>query len=134
MTGHFPVRSFPLSPGKTWSVEELDKIGERVFNLQRALLIREGHEGRKDDILPEFDHTVPLPKAPGLNPRSSLPGKKGEIVYREGAVVDREKFEKMKDEYYQLRGWDPKTGFQKKDTLQELGLEDIIEQLQGKIS
>ncbi len=129
-----PSKVFSAVTGKDIGVEELDKIGERVFNLQRALLIREGHEGRKDDILPEFDHTVPLPKAPGLNPRSSLPGKKGEIVYREGAVVDREKFEKMKDEYYQLRGWDPETGFQKKETLQDLGLEDIIEQLQGKIS
>jgi aldehyde:ferredoxin oxidoreductase len=43
-----------------------------------------------------------------------------------GAVVDREKFEKMKDEYYQLRGWDVESGLQTKAKLMELGLEDII--------
>ena len=128
-----PSKVFAAVTGKEMEVEELDRIGERVFNLQRALLIREGHEGRKDDILPEFDYTVPLPTAPGLNPKSSLPGKKGEVIYREGAVVDRVKFEKMKDEYYQLRGWDPETGFQKKDTLQKLGLEDIIAPLKEKV-
>jgi aldehyde:ferredoxin oxidoreductase len=128
-----PSKVFAAVTGREMEVAELDTIGERVFNLQRALLIREGHEGRKDDILPEFDHTVPLPKAPGLNPRSSLPGKKDEIIYREGTVLDRVKFEKMKDEYYQLRGWDLKTGLQKKDTLQKLGLSDIIAQLGEKV-
>ena len=48
-------------------------------------------------------------------------------------MVDREKFEKIKDEYYQLRGWDSKTGLLKKDTLKKLGLEDIIKQLKGKL-
>ena len=33
------------------------------------------------------------------------PGKGDEVVSREGAVLDREKFESYKDEYYSLRGW-----------------------------
>ena len=106
----------------------LDKIGERVFNLQRAIHIREGHRGRESDSLPEFDHTVPLAKKGGLNPESQVPGKDGEIISRMGAVVDREKFEKMKDEYYQLRGWDVESGLQTKAKLMELGLEDIIKE------
>jgi aldehyde:ferredoxin oxidoreductase len=32
----------------------------------------------------------------------------------------------MKDEYYELRGWDVATGFQKKEKLRELELEETI--------
>jgi len=128
-----PSKVFSAVTGREMDVQELDKIGERVFNLQRAILIREGHQGRESDSLPEFDHTVPLPLQPGLNPKYSVPGKKGEITYRVGAIVDRKRFEKMKDEYYQLRGWDPQTGLLKKDTLQKLGLEDVIEPLKERV-
>ncbi|HUT83357.1 MAG TPA: aldehyde ferredoxin oxidoreductase N-terminal domain-containing protein [Thermodesulfobacteriota bacterium] len=121
-----PSKVFSAVTGREMDEQKLDKIGERVFNLQRAILIREGHRGRESDSLPEYFHTVPLPVSPGLDPNSSVPGKKGEILHRAGAVVDREKFEKMKDEYYQLRGWDIKSGLQTKAKLMELGLEDII--------
>ncbi len=46
-----------------------------------------------------------------------------------GAVVDREKFDRILDEYYQARGWDEKTGLQKKETLERLGLKDIAKDL-----
>jgi aldehyde:ferredoxin oxidoreductase len=120
---------FSAVTGRETDEQGLDKIGERVFNLQRAILVREGHDGRKDDVLPEFDHTVPLPAIPGLEHFYIVPGKDGAIVNRVGSVVDREKFEKMKDEYYQLRGWDMKSGLQTKAKLVELGLEDIIKDL-----
>jgi aldehyde:ferredoxin oxidoreductase len=128
-----PSKVFAAVTGREMDVQELDCIGERIFNLQRAILLREGHEGRKDDVLPEFDYTVPLPQTPGLNPKSAMPGEKGEVIYREGAVVDREKFEKMKDEYYQLRGWDAKTGYFKKDTVTKLGLQEITEHIGDRI-
>lgn len=128
-----PSKIFSAVTGKEMDEQGLDEIGERVFNLQRAILTREGHRGRESDSLPEFDHTVPLSLRPGANPEYLVPGKGGEIISRVGAVVDREKFEKMKDEYYQLRGWDPQTGLLKKDTLQKLDLEDVIEPLKEKV-
>jgi aldehyde:ferredoxin oxidoreductase len=42
----------------------------------------------------------------------------------EGAVLDREKFEQMKDEYYDLRGWDKQTGIPTGEKLRDLGLAD----------
>ncbi|MBU2608870.1 MAG: hypothetical protein KKF26_06080, partial [Chloroflexi bacterium] len=89
----------------------LSLIGERVFNLQRAILVREGRKGREDDTIPEADYTVPL-KIEFGNPDGILPGKDGEVISRNGMVVDRGKFEQIKDEYYQLRGWNVKTGVQ----------------------
>jgi aldehyde:ferredoxin oxidoreductase len=47
-------------------------------------------------------------------------------------VVDREKFEKMKDEYYQLRGWDVNTGLQTKAALEEAGLHDVVQELEQR--
>jgi aldehyde:ferredoxin oxidoreductase len=44
-------------------------------------------------------------------------------------VVDRNEFEKMKDEYYQLRGWDVATGLQTKETLEKVGLSDVARDL-----
>lgn len=43
--------------------------------------------------------------------------------------MDRKKFERMKDEYYLLRGWDVATGLQTTEKLKELGLKDIVQDL-----
>ena len=68
-----------------------------------------------------------------LSRKSSVPGKDGKREYKAASVVDKAEFEKMKDEYYTLRGRDPATGLQKKDSLQELGLEDLIGPLTDKV-
>ena len=36
-------------------------------------------------------------------------------------------FEKMKDEYYRIRGWDVATGLQTRQKLEELDLKEIEE-------
>ncbi len=61
-----------------------------------------------------------------------VPGKDGEIISRKGKVLNREKFEKMKDEFYELRGWDVASGLQTKAKLMELDLDDIIEDLEKR--
>lgn len=111
--------------------EALYQIGDRVFNLQRAIFMREGHKGRQSDSLPEFEHTAPIVFSPG-DLSLLVPGKEGEVISRKGAVVDREEFEKMKGEYYQLRGWDVTSGLQTKAKLKEVGLQDIIEDLESR--
>ncbi len=108
--------------------------GERVFNLQRAIQGREGRAGRKDDILDEFNLFEGLVTEEGFfdlfNPEFMLPGPKGELISRKGAVVERDKFEKMMDGYYLLRGWDVKTGLQKRKKLEDLSLSKIIPELE----
>jgi len=107
--------------------------GERVFNLQRAIQARDGRIGRKDDKIEEFNFTEGIEVEEGFfgmfNPEFMLPGPGGELISRKGAVVDREKFEKMMDEYYIARGWDIKTGLQKKEKLDALGLSEIVPEM-----
>ncbi|MDD2777503.1 MAG: aldehyde ferredoxin oxidoreductase N-terminal domain-containing protein [Methanocellales archaeon] len=84
------------------------KAGERISNLQRAVMIRDGRR-RKDDTIP--DYFFEQPAAWGSPP------------------LDRDKWEQMKDEYYRLRGWDIQTGIPTKAKMEELGLGDVYEQI-----
>ncbi len=117
--------------GKEISETDLYKIAERVLNLQRAILTREGLAGRKNDNLPEIFFTRPLRYATE-NPECLAPGKDGEVISRRGEVVDRQKFENLKTEYYQLRGWDPESGLQTKVKLEELALSDVADDLERR--
>ena len=114
--------------GKEVDEEGLYRIGERVFNLQRAILVREGHRGKEDDNLPEFSYTIPLQFTEHI-PECLLPGKGGKAITRKGAVVEKDKFESMRDEYYYLRGWDVASGLQTASKLEQLELKDVAEDL-----
>ncbi len=109
----------------------LSRIGERVFNLQRAILAREGHQGRQSDALPEYNFTTPL-KFDVLNPQMLVPGPDGNPVSRKGMTLDRDEFERMKGEYYQLRGWDAVTGRQTRRKLEEIDLADVAAELESR--
>jgi aldehyde:ferredoxin oxidoreductase len=113
--------------GNETDEEGLNRIGERVFNLERAILAREDPAGKKVDDIPEWNYTVPIEvehHIPGL----LVPGKDGEPITKKGTVVDREKFAQMLSDYYELRGWDS-NGLQTKQKLAELDLEDIAQGL-----
>jgi len=43
--------------------------------------------------------------------------------------MDRGKFEQMKDEYYDIRGWVKETGVPTREKLEELGLSDVAEEV-----
>jgi len=110
------------------------ETGERTFNMQRAIQGREGRVGRPADTLDEFNFTEPLEQEEGFfgifNPEFMLPGPKGKLISRKGMVVERDKFEKMMDEYYIMRGWDLETGLQKKERLEALSLSEIVPELE----
>ncbi len=81
-----------LITGMDFSVEELNKIGERVWTLERAFNCREGVR-RERDTVPERFMTEPIPDGP-----------------MKGAILTRDELEMMKDEFYESYGWDQKTG------------------------
>jgi len=94
--------------GLEWSEEEFNKAGERIFNLEKMFNYREGFD-RNDDILPERFYRHKFTHGP-----------------KEGAMVDRDNFIKILDDYYESRGWDKKTSRPTDIKLEELGLEFMI--------
>jgi aldehyde:ferredoxin oxidoreductase len=121
-------RLLAAATGKEVDEDGLNRIGERIFNLQRAILAREGHLGRGSDRVSEYNFTKPL-KFDLHNPELLSPGEGDRVVSKKGAVLDRQRFEGLKDEYYHLRGWDEATGLQTGENLSGLGLRDIVEDL-----
>jgi aldehyde:ferredoxin oxidoreductase len=85
---------------------ELMTIGERVYNLERLIINREGRF-RKDDLIPERFRTEKMPEGQA-----------------KGRVVSDEIYNTMLDEYYEVRGWD-REGRPTKERLHELNLDNI---------
>jgi len=88
-----------------WDItgEEVQRIGERIVNLERLFIAREGIT-RRDDMLPRRFLEEPLPEGSGPST---------------GSVLE---LEPMLDEYYRARGWDVETGLPTEEKLAELGL------------
>jgi len=98
-----------------WSLNlgEVEKLGERIYNLERAFNCREG-VSRKDDHLPFRTSHQPIPSGPSR-----------------GMYSPPEEFNSLLDEYYQMRGWD-KNGIPTPEKLKELGLDEVIKDLHKK--
>ncbi|WP_258084898.1 tungsten-containing formaldehyde ferredoxin oxidoreductase [Thermococcus thermotolerans] len=96
----------------TW--DDLYKAADRVYALIRAYWVRELGEkwGRHMDYPPKRWFIEGLKSGP----------------YK-GQHLDREKYDALLSEYYRLRGWDER-GVPKKETLKELGLEEVIPELE----
>jgi len=94
--------------GMDMPVKRLKRIGERIYNLQRCYNAVHGIT-RADDRLPRRFTEEPSPSGNAA----------GQIV----------ELEPMLEEYYQLREWDPETGWPTAEKLRQLGLEDAIERL-----
>jgi len=97
--------------------KEMTVIAERINNVERAYLVREGIT-RKDDTIHGRMMEEPVPSGPF-----------------KGKRLDKEKFKIMVDDYYDNVGWDKKTGAPKRETLEALKLHDVAEELErmGKI-
>jgi aldehyde:ferredoxin oxidoreductase len=100
---------FNTVTGKDWDIDRILKVSERIRNLERMFDVREGLR-RKDDSLPKKFFEEPL--------------RNGQYA---GEVLDRDKFEAMKDEYYEIRGWDRETGVPTREKLTDLGLADAAD-------
>lgn len=119
--------------GKDIDEAGLNKIGERIFNLQRAILLRQGWPGRRGDVLLDYIHDSPLRQGEVFfSPDALVPGQDGRVVSRVGAIVDREEFQRVKSEYYTLRGWDETSGLPTEAGLADLHLEDVASDLKGR--
>jgi aldehyde:ferredoxin oxidoreductase len=105
------VKSLNVATGMQSSLEDAKKTAERIWNMMRAFMVREGFR-RKDDKLPKRFMEEPIPKGPS-----------------KGMVFSRENLDKLLDEYYGFRGWDLKTGIPTPERLTSLDLEDVAQDM-----
>ncbi len=104
---------------------ELETFAERIFNMQRLIRVREGHKVPEDDYPIEVNFTEPIfTNVHGA--KMIMPGPGAKAVDATGNKLDWDKFTGMLKEYYQIRGWDEKTGLPTDETLKKLGMDDLI--------
>ncbi len=127
----FESRILSAMLGREYSEQDLYKVGERVFNLQRAILLREGMKAREEDFLPDEWHDKAI-ETHVADPECVAPGPGGKIISQIGRKADRPEFLKIRDDFYNLRGWDVPTGFQSVNSLNSLDLENVAGELFAK--
>jgi len=68
-------------------------------------------------------------------PRCYMPGVRDgrwEYLEIEDRCLDRAAFEKWKTRFYELEGWDPETGWPRRQTLEALGLHGVASELEAR--
>ena len=115
----FERHMFASLTGISWTDGELDHASERVIQLERALLVRNFNRSRADDesVIPYFERTEQQ-----TNP----------FIGRTVAM-DGEKFRRVMDEYYALRGWDREKGRPSQETMKKFNLAEEAKQLGDRI-
>lgn len=94
--------------GADCTLDEFIEIGERIVNLERAYIVREGFRREHDTV-----------------PRRML----------EEPIIDRnipplgDNLKVMLDDYYGQRGWDEATAIPKEPTLRRLGLDFVVDDI-----
>jgi aldehyde:ferredoxin oxidoreductase len=100
------VRAYAAITGIQMTIPDALRAGERLYNLMKIFNVRHGAT-RAEDTLPRRLLILPT---------------------KAGAVV---KLDETLPDYYEARGWDPRTSKPTKEKLTELGLEDNAGDLWG---
>jgi aldehyde:ferredoxin oxidoreductase len=103
---HYP-RMINAVTGWDLTLDDVERIGERVWNLERAFNVREG-VGQAQDVLPYRVMHEPVPD--GMH---------------QGMHCPPEELQAMLGQYYAIRGWTPE-GVPTRDKLESLGLASVV--------
>ena len=87
----------------------IDKAGDRIRNLDRAIHIRNYDRSREIDSTGEWVYEYPEKS--------------------DGTKLDMKLFNTILDSYYKHRGWDKTTGRPTRAKFEELGLKEVAEEL-----
>jgi len=110
--GDIDAEASMLAPltGIPFTSADLDRAGERIRNLDRALQIRNHGRSRVVDATAEWVFEYPEKS--------------------DGSKLDQPLFDRILDSYYANRGWDLTSGWPTRAKLEELGLADVADELE----
>ncbi len=106
------AKLYSACTGRETSPRELMRIGDRIVNLMKCYLVREGLTSA-DDTWPQRFFKDPIPDGP-----------------LKGAILDEKKFRRILEAYYENRGWDRNTSIPTREKLLSLGLGEAAAELE----
>jgi len=107
------TRLFSAATGIRMGSEQLMEVGRRVHNVEKAFNTLHAGFTREDDYPPQRFMIESVKTGPNI-----------------GEKLDAKKWSKMLDQYYTVHGWDLRVGWQRAESLNELGLVEVKERLQ----
>jgi aldehyde:ferredoxin oxidoreductase len=109
------VQLYAEATGDRKSTEAILETAEKAINIEKAFNTLHAGFTRQDDYPPPRLLEEPIKSGP-----------------HEGNLIEKDKWDKMLDDYYELHGWDKGTGLQTRSRLQELGLGDAMDRMAKK--
>lgn len=132
LTPEIEPKFYNAVTGKNLTFEDGIKIGQKIWNLDRAIWVLQGRT-RDLDALNEWQFRT---GAPAEHSTYEIPYimtvfENGEWSYKNvwGRMLDHAKFEDFKTRYYAFEGWDTKSGSPTRETLTKLGLSKVADEL-----
>ncbi len=121
-------RFFKAVTGKDLGFAGGIELGRKIWNLNKAILVLQGRHRDMEELSP-YVYSMPSGETCKMPAREN-----GKWVYKDmsSRVLDRKKFEEWKTKYYELEGWDSKTGWPTRKTLEALGLKHAADELEKR--
>ncbi len=117
--------------GRNHSFADGIEMGRRAWNMKRAIFAMQGRHRDQE----KFSGYMYRPGASFCGMSSNLPifdGSKWEWISCRDLYMTDKGVEQWKTHYYQVEGWDPQTGYPKRNTLEDLGMKQVADVLQAK--
>jgi len=105
---------YSTATGIDMTADELMTMGERLHNLEKAFNTLHAGFGRQDDYPPERFMREPVRSGPA----------KGELLKKSA-------WDEMLSKYYKLHGWNTRIGWQNREQLRRLGLDEVADRLEA---
>ena len=104
---------YSAATGWETSVDDLRRAAIRILNVEKAFNILHANFSRRDDYPPPrcLEEPIPSGRAKGFR-------------------LEREKWDRLLDEYYEMHTWDKKTGFPTRKCLDALDLKQVADDLE----
>lgn len=132
----FEPRFYNAVTGQNLSFADGVEIGRKVWNLNRAIWVLQGRH-RDMENFAEFMYT---PAGSLINyvqnididnpPLTVYKNGKWVMTTLENLYLDKAGVEQWKTNFYKVEGWDTKTGWPTRKTLEELGLKKVADILE----
>jgi aldehyde:ferredoxin oxidoreductase len=133
LTGEGEPRFLNAVTGNKLSFLDGMKLGRKIWNLDNAIWTLQGRH-RNMVHFSDYIYTVPY-GGPGKYAMYYLPGRKNgrwDYIRVNGRRLEKTRFEEFKTKFYTLEGWDPRSGWPTRKTLESLNLKFVADELEKR--